>query len=299
MKVIPIALQNHYESGNLTVAVGLFLLRRDGSAYGFTSREISSVLDLSAWWPDSNAVAFELNASQGLSATDWVTTSGLDVSNAEANFLSTTDDGTFFDRKEVLQGLWTNAKYWVFRYDYATAEDTDDVEVISRGTLGEASVNMNTIMFELRDISQKLQQPVGIATQPTCRARLGDSRCKVDLTPWTHNFTVTSVSSDPVRRFTASAATQDDGHFDEGVLFWTSGENTGVEVKIIGFDSGEFTLISPMIESVEIGDTFTAIAGCMKRLEDCRDKFNNIYNMQAEPHVPNIDQVTKPENPNG
>lgn len=294
MKTIPIALQSSYESGSTNLAIGLFLIRRDGNLFAFTSHDKPITLDVSAWANDSNATAVEFDSRQGLNASNFVTSAGLDVGNAE---LTTLDDGSLFDRDDIFNGLWQNAKFWIFRYDYTSAEDTGDVEVLMRGTTGETTVNQNTIVVELRDLAQKLQQPIGIVTQATCRARLGDSACKVDLAPWTHNLTVTSVSSK--RTFTCAGSAFAAEYFDEGIVTWNTGENAGVEVKVSSFASDVFTLVVPMWKDIQVGDTLTAVAGCQKRhIDDCKNKFNNILNFQGEPHVPVVDKLTASPNPN-
>jgi hypothetical protein len=47
--------------------------------------------------------------------------------------------------------------------------------------------------------------------------------------------------------------------------------------------------------AIQIGDTFSAVAGCQKRLaEDCGTKFSNVVNFGGEPHLPGIDALTSP-----
>ena len=55
-----------------------------------------------------------------------------------------------------------------------------------------------------------------------------------------------------------------------------------------------FTLTLPFPFDAAIGDTYSAIAGCRKRLtEDCKTRFANVLNFQGEPHLPGIDLLTK------
>jgi hypothetical protein len=42
-----------------------------------------------------------------------------------------------------------------------------------------------------------------------------------------------------------------------------------------------------------IGDTYSMHAGCDYSLETCRDRFNNILNMRAEPYVPGVDRLVQ------
>lgn len=290
MKTIPVALQAHYDTGATTVSEAIWIRRTDGVEYGFTSHDDDITIDVSAWGGSASQV---FDSQQGLDATQIVTSAGFDVDNLN---LTTLDDGSLFDRIDVLQGKWKNAAFYIFRYNWNAATTSADVEVLIRGTFGEVQLKENIIEIELRGLAQKLQQPVGIVSSKTCRARLGDAKCTKDLTSFTHNFTVTAVTDRST--FTASSAAQVSDYFGEGLVTWTSGANDGVTQKIRSFASGVFTFVLPMVEDIQVGDTFTAVAGCRKRLEDCRDKFDNVLNFQGEPHRPLTDDLTKPVTPN-
>jgi uncharacterized phage protein (TIGR02218 family) len=238
--------------------------------------------------------AFVFDASQGLDVSSIVTTSGFSVDNLD---LKTLDDGTLFDRDDVQAGRWRNADFRLFRYrwDVATPTIANDVETMMRGTFGELTLGENTLTIELRGIAQKLQQPVGIVSQQTCRARLGSvgtGQCNKVLTAFTHPLTVTTATNK--QTFTASAATQAADYFGEGLVTWLTGNNAGVSQKVRTFSGGVFTLILPLVLTVQVGDTFTAVAGCRKRLmDDCKTKFNNVVNFQGEPHRPTVDDLVR------
>lgn len=289
MKIIPIALQAHYDTGSTCMANGLIIMRADGEVFAFTSSSSPFDMDVEAWFPDESVVTFD--ARQGLSITTLVSTAGLNVDNLE---ITTLDDDTLFDRDDVLAGRWRDAEFWLFRYRWDVAVPTieDDVEVLARGSFGEVTLGITTIKVELRGLAQRLQQPVGEASTKTCRNRLGDARCKVDLIGFTHSVAVTSVTSRA--QFTASGATQASDTFGEGIVTWLTGNNAGVSQKVRTFAGGVFTLVLPMVLDVQVGDTFSAVAGCRKRLmEDCKTKFSNVPNFRGEPHRPMIDDLTK------
>lgn len=297
MKAIPAALQAHYDSGATSLAYAILIQREDGELFGFTGHDQPLVMDLSPWdsasWDLAAETAFSFDASQGLDVSTIVTTAGFNVDNLELNTL---DDGTLFDRDDVQAGRWRNAKFRIFRYRWDVATTiANDVETLIRGTFGEITLGDTTITIELRGIAQKLQQPVGIVSQQTCRARLGDvgvGRCNQDLTAFTFECTVSSVTDKQV--FTSEDATQPADYFGEGIVTWLTGNNAGVSQKVRAFEAEAFTLVLPMVLNIEVGDTFTAVAGCRKRLADCRDKFNNVVNFQGEPHRPTVDDITRP-----
>ena len=287
MKTIPAALQAHYDSGETSLAHGIVIERSDGQVFAFTSHDQSFTMDCTAW---SLPAALTFDAGQGFDASEIVSTAGFAVDNME---LTTLDDGTLFDRDDVLAGAWRNAAFRIFRYrwDVSPVTIANDVETLMRGWLGEIELRENTVRVELRGLMQKLQQPVGEVSTKTCRNRLGDARCRVDLTLWTHEFTVTAVTDR--RTFTASAATQTDDYFGDGVLTWTGGNNqVSAPAKIRAFAAGVFTLQLPTVRNIQVGDTFTAVAGCRKRLmEDCKGKFANVLNFRGEPHRPTLDSL--------
>lgn len=288
MKQIPAALQAHYNSGATCLSHAIVIKREDGELFGFTSHDRPFTMDVTPWGMDDPTLVFD--AQQGLDASAIVTTAGFEVDNLE---LTTLDDGSLFDRDEVLAGTWTNAEFRIFRYrwDVSPVTIANDVETLIRGWFGEVTLNQNTIKVELRGLAQKLQQPVGIVSQRTCRARLGDSLCRVNLAPLTFTFTVTSVTDK--RTFTASGATQAADYFGDGELQWLTGDNSAGRAMLIReFEAGVFTLQLPTVLPIQVGDTFRAIAGCRKRLmEDCKAKFNNVLNFQGDPHRPTVDDL--------
>lgn len=291
MKTIPAALQAHYDTGGTSVAHAIVIQRQDGNIYGFTSHDQSFSMDVESWYTGAGTITFD--AQQGLDASAIVTTAGFNVDNLE---LTTLDDGTLFDRDEVLAGVWRNAEFRIFRYRWDVSPPTiaNDVETLIRGWFGEVTLNQNTIKVELRGLTQKLQQPIGIVSTKNCRARLGDANCTKDLTTFTTTLTVTGVTSKQV--FAASSGTATDDYYGEGIITWLTGNNAGVSQKVRTYVGATttFTLVLPMVLDVQNGDTFTAVAGCRKRLEDCRDKFDNVLNFQGEPHRPTLDDLVRP-----
>jgi len=296
VSTVPAALQAHYDSGATHVAHALFIARNDGQLFGFTSADEPLVLDITAWG-HAGETAFAFTASQGLNVSSIAYSAGLEVDNLE---LSTLDDGTLFTHDDVRAGRWNGARFRLLRYRHDLPAPTlaDDVQVTLRGELGEVTLGDTTVTVELRSLAQRLQQPVGIVSSKTCRSRLGatgSGQCNKDLTAFTHaGLAVTAVAS--TQQFTAAAATQADDYFGEGTVTFTSGALAGTTHKVRSFSAGVFTLVLPAALAIGVGDTFTAVAGCRKRLtEDCKTKFGNVINFQGEPHRPTTDEVVSGE----
>ena len=276
MKTLPTALATHYASGTTTLADLLKITRKDGQVFAFTSASTDVTISGQLY-----------TSAQGLDISSLEVTAGLAVDNLE---LTTLDDGTIFSRVEVLAGVWRNADFIISRYNWANP--ADGVEVRMVGTVGEVHLKRGSITAELRGLQQYLQQPIGSVTSKTCRARLGDSLCRVVLTGYTFTGSVTASASQQV--FTDSSKAQAADYFAEGIVTFTSGVNAGLSQKVKTFTGGVFTLALPMLQAIAVGTTFTVVAGCRKRLEDCSGKFNNVLNFQGEPHLPGVDQITAP-----
>lgn len=278
MKTIDSGLLAHMAGTATTLAYGLVITRKDSEVYGFTSHDVTQTVD-----------GVVLDATQGLDVTGIATSPGLGVDNCE---LTTLDDGTLFTPAQVIGGLWQGARFRCFRYNWANTAQS--VEPLIAGTIGNVTMRDGSIVAELRGLQQFLQQSVGSVSTKTCRARLGDSRCTVDLTGFTHSGTVSGVTSRLV--FAASALSQATDYFGEGRITWLTGNNAGIESKVkthTNSSGAQITLMLPTPATIQTGDTFSIIAGCRLRLiEDCQTKFDNVLNFQGEPHRPGVDAIT-------
>lgn len=276
MKSIPAALAAHYATRSLTLADALRITRTDDEVFGFTSHDRDATI---------GGVLYK--AQPGLDAASIAINAGLAVGNLE---LTTLHDGTVFTTAEVLGGVWRNAAFLLFRYNHQSL--ADGIDMLLAGTIGEVTLRQNTVLAELRDLRQYFQQPVGSPSTKTCRYRLGDAKCTVDLGPFTVTGTLSAVTSRQV--FRDAARTEALDWFSEGVFTWTGGANAGLQQKVKTYAAdGTFTLALPMLSTVAIGDTYSVHAGCMKRVdEDCDTKFSNVLNFGGEPHRPGIDELT-------
>lgn len=263
----------HYQSGHTTIATGLRIERADGEVFAFTSADHSATIE-----------GVRHLAGPGLDISALSTQAGTSVDNLE---LTVFPDEELLTRPSFLAGLWAGARFTLFEYNWADL--TMGVHTLKRGWLGQPKINQGAFTIELRSLRQALQQQIGAYTTQTCRARLGDARCGVDLAPLTHATTVTAVAD--LYNLTGNAVQADD-YYAEGSIAFTSGGNQGVARKVKAYTSGAFVLALPLPFPPEVGDNFTAIAGCRKRLNDCRDTFSNVLNFQGEPHSPGIDALT-------
>lgn len=291
MKTIPAGLLAVYASGGATICACLVVERRDGVFERFTSSDRNVVIATAGAPYDGTYLA-----ATGLDVSNLVVQASLAVDNMELTVLP---DETSYPQVDILAGLWDGAKFRLFECSYA--DTTLGVNLLKRGTTGEADVLRSTRKFEFRGLKQPLQQQLVPVMQKTCRYRLGSTAmpaglCFIDLgslyASWTNTYTITAVASR--HEFTCWAATEDDDFYGEGIVQFVDGVNTGQNPqKIKSFAAGVFTLSLPTTFLLEVGDNVTVQAGCRKRLdEDCKTKFDNVLNFGGEPHVVGADLLT-------
>lgn len=281
MKTLPVALAAHIATRSTTLATALKITRSDAAVYGFTSADQDALI---------SGVTYAANP--GLDPSQIVTQSGAQVGNLE---LTTLHDGSLFTTADILGGVWRNAAFTIFRYNWSSL--TDGIDTLLVGTLGEIQIRQNSLVIELRDLRQYLQQGVGSASSKTCRARFGSSDknngglCMMNGASFTFTGSITSVASN--QDFFDTSRLEASDYYGNGVITWLTGNNAGLSAMILGFTASEFFLSLPMISTVQVGDTYSAIVGCRKRREeDCRDKFANVPNFQGEPDRPLLDTLT-------
>ncbi len=83
------------------------------------------------------------------------------------------------------------------------------------------------------------------------------------------------------------------GHFDSGFLKFESGQNNGKGLEVKTYNAGVIEMYLPFGYLPVVGDLISIYPGCHKRLADCRDKFDNLHNMRAEPYLPGQDKALR------
>jgi uncharacterized phage protein (TIGR02218 family) len=264
-------------AGEVTELATCWLItRRDAVVRGFTDYPS----DLTV-----NGVLYQ--AALGYSATDVTTSGDLAVDNLN---LQGFIDSPSITEPDLMAGLWDYAAVEIF--EVIASNLSAGVRRLRRGRLGEVKLGRTVFEAELRGLSQAFTQQLCELTSPTCRARLGDVRCQVNLTPLTVTGTVTGVTGPRV--WTDSSRAEAAGYFAYGVVTWTSGANAGYAMEVKTHAAGGvMTLQLPMPFAVAVGDTYSMTPGCDKLLATCIGKFGNVLNFRGEPHLPGQDKVLR------
>jgi uncharacterized phage protein (TIGR02218 family) len=278
MRIISPQLEAHFAGGLTTLATCWRLTRQDSTELGFTDHDRALVID-----------ALEYDSIAGFTPSTVENKSNMSVDNLDLY-------GQTFPSKiteaDVLAGLYDYAEIEIFMVNY---EDLSQGKlVVKRGRLGEVTLNGQLFHAEVRGLTQHLSQTIGEVYSPSCRAVLGDSRCKVSLAGFTVAGSISGVVNN--QTFIAAALTQAAGWFTGGEVIWTSGNNAGRRMEVKEFaphpdGGGQVVLALPMGKSLQTGDGLSIIAGCDKTHQSCQQKFSNILNFRGEPYVPGVDAL--------
>lgn len=275
-KTLSVALKVEIAKGSTTRAWCWYFERKtDGAVFTVTN-----------WARDLLIDGLIYRAKEGVNPMAIESTADGAVSNSEITGALSPD---FVTEEQIVGGLWDNCFVAVFEVN---ARDlTMGRMALVSGWLGDISAGLTAFKAEMRSLAQALQQQIGDVYSPMCRAKLGDSMCRVDVEAMRVTSTLTAVGTR--RTFTDTARGEASDWFGAGLLKVLEGPYTGMQAEIHAFVAGVYTLALPLPFDPWIGMSYSVVPGCRKRHErgglfpagisDCRDKFNNVINFQGEP----------------
>ncbi|MHA6262173.1 DUF2163 domain-containing protein [Arenibacterium sp. CAU 1754] len=273
------AFQAHVQSGLTTLCRCWAITRRDGVEYGFTDHDRPLSFEEITFKADTGLSAMALQKGTGLSVDNTEAIGALsDVAVREADI-----EAGRFDGAEV--------RAWLVNWD-----DVSVRWLQFRGTIGELRRSGGAFQAELRGLSEALNRPLGRVYQKPCTAVLGDRNCGFDLNAagYCEERAVDRVESAQVLSWADLNGFEPDW-FARGRLTVLSGAAQGLW-GIIKRDwqneaGRHIELWEPIRGAVTAGDVVRLDAGCDKRMETCRLKFNNLINFQGFPDIPGEDWV--------
>ena len=268
MKTLSSQLQSHLQ-GSLTTLAWLWkVTRQDSTVFGFTDHD-----------QDITLSGVTYSASSGVAASTLQLKAGANVDNSEVSGML---DSAAITDADILAGLWDGATVLISICNWADL--TQGVVIIQTGTIGNISFGGIGYKAEIRSIGQALQQTVGRTMRRQCDANLGDTRCGVNLTPFTVTGSVTTVTdrltlsvtavppgvtatitgtvagtagavgSQTIRQIFAPSAFPDRLG---GSFVWTGGSNSGQTSTVNSSDPGAISLSTVMTQDIAIGDAYS------------------------------------------
>lgn len=278
MQELTTAMQDHLAQEVTTLATCWAITRRDGVSLYFTDHDTDLTVNGDIY-----------SAATGMVPSAVSSQAGLSVDNLELEGMLSDDAIT---REALLNGTYDHAELRIFMVDY-TNPDAGRLHV-KTGWLGEVTLRDGLFVVEVRGITAALQQTIGEVYSATCRANLGDTRCKKDLSSFTVTGAVSSVES--IYAFFDDDRAEETGYFSYGTVTFTSGANDGISMEIRDYCNGRFSLFLPLPHALAEGDAYSAVAGCDKRFDTCISRFSNAVNFRGEPHLPGTDKIYETPN---
>lgn len=269
-------LQAHLQTGATTVARAWAVTRADGVVLGFTDHDRDLAFD---------GVVFR--AASGMTARALAQTTGLAVDNSEA--LGALRDAGLREA-DIAAGRYDGAEVRIWMVNWA---DVAARRLEFRGTLGEVTRARGAFRAELRGLTEPMSQPQGRVYRAGCSAVLGDGACGFDLAQAGYFADVVAEDVEgAVFRFAALPGF-DDRWFEGGRLEVLGGAAAGLSGVVkndrLSAAGRVVELWQALGAAVAPGDMLRITAGCDKRLETCRLKFDNLLNFRGFPDIPGDD----------
>lgn len=272
------ALKAHLATGLTTVAHAWAIERKDGTILGFTDHDRNLTFD-----------GVTYRADTGLSALSLAQSTGLSVDNTEAigalSDLSIRED-------EIEQGRFDGAEVRAWLVNWA---DVSQRWLQFRGTIGEITRADGGFQAELRGLTEALNRPLGRVYQKPCTAVLGDADCGFDLSASGFSIELALETIDRSRVFRWQGFNGFlPGWFARGRLEILDGAAAGLwgsikSDRLDGDDVRSVELWEPIRAVLTGSETVKLTAGCDKRRETCRVKFQNFANFRGFPDLPGDD----------
>lgn len=254
------------------------LARDDGVVLGFTDHD-----------RDLNFDGVVFRARSGMTARALMQSSGLAVDNTEAaGALS----NLALTEADLAAGRWDGARVRIWEIDWAAPQDR---RLVFAGRLGETERAGQAFRAELRGLTEALSAPRGRVIQQVCGAVLGDGSCRFDLDQPGYRLEreVLAIAERGTQLDLGVMPGVDPGWFAHGRLRVIDGAAQGLSGVVRTDRSGKagarLLTLWAMVPGLAPGDRVLVDAGCDKRLESCRAKFNNILNFRGFPDVPGED----------
>lgn len=256
-----------------TLATCWKLSLRNGQVIGFTDHQENIKID---------EVIYH---AQAVNNSSIISSNSLSIDNLEIEGILTSD---LINHIDILANKYDFAKLEIFSVDYLNVNAGK--VILKKGYLGEIRINNQQFIAELRGVTERLTNNIGESYSDNCRAEFGDYRCKLKLTDFTKNSSITKVISN--NEFIDDQLLERDGYYNNGIIEFISGKNQGVRVEIINYFANKITLSIPTIYNLEVNDQYLIQNICNKTISNCAKQFNNAINFRGEPNIPGLDKTT-------
>jgi len=193
-------------------------------------------------------------------------------------------------RAAIASGVFDGARCYCFATSWASP--IEDEEPITAGVFGKATLLDDRYQIGGVSLIDALNQVVGETYGAACPKTFCGQEyggCMASLAANTVTGTLTHVTSNTTFRDSTRAESADT--FGAGTIQFTSGANAGLkplEIKAHAAD-GTITTFDGAYYLPSVGDSYTMLRGCRKRLSDCQNRVggSNVVNFGGFLWIPN------------
>ena len=182
-------------------------------------------------------------------------------------------------------GRWDGARATLLVADWESGATSTE---LCQGEIGEVTMDGDQFTVDFQGAGRHLSRPVCPVTSPECRAAFGDKACRIDLSGRSIRAEVVSANGASI-----TFDQELDERFVLGALRWLRGTNSALRTQVVQVDGSTAQLRQSPAFAVREGDVAILGEGCDKRLQTCRERFNNVINFRGEPHLPGADFLTR------
>lgn len=248
---------------------------KDGTVYGYTDHDMPLVVSGTTYTPAPALKRIILTSSINDTVSNQEFGSAW-VDAPETDLLAGKFDNALV---ELAMCSWENPQYGKI--------------IVDIGRLGVVQWTADGFRADMHSSMREMQKNINFVFTPTCRHLLFSQfdtqhigACTLNKGSYTYTGTVSLITS--AVRFNCTGLSQPQNWCTNGILEWTSGNNTGRKHEVKKHEVAASTTIELFLapgRPIELGNTFTITAGCDKTLNTCKTKFNNVINFGGFPHI--------------
>jgi uncharacterized phage protein (TIGR02218 family) len=202
VKTIPSALQTHLNGDLTTVATCWLITRQDGASFAFTDHDQPITVGGHTYLPQFSYEATAIRTGSEMK---------LDTLEAKGIF-----DSSAITDADLQARKFDGALVVIILVNWANPGN--GTAILRRATIGQVKRGQYSYQAELRGLARGFQTVITKVYQPECRADLGDSQCKFNISSLQQSGTVVGVSNN----WTFNAS----GLSGPGPIFFTYVANT-------------------------------------------------------------------------
>lgn len=194
----------------------------------------------------------------------------------------------FISMNRLRQGALDNASFELWITDWRAPDTYGLIELFSGQTSEVKFHNKGKAELGLTSDLGGGVTNIGEPYSRFCRAKLGDTRCKVNLAALGVDFTVLTITDEGYGFTATSLGSLTDNYLKFGHVDWLTGNNATLKDELTSNTQSlsKAVLSSTPRNPIAVGDTGKVFPGCDKTVEMCGPRFGNLVNFRGEPYVP-------------